>query len=212
VGRRLGVRIKRDQKIAGRPVHEVREFLRRNPFGFGPRNISKHFGADITDDLVVAGLIERDKNSYRTTAAGDRLAIAKFIPSIDRAKANRIVAEFLQRVDAINANDKLLMRVRRVRAFGSFITSKPDLGDIDLAIELERKEMPGEEWVALSRARAEATGHQVRDSDRDWYGEIEVRRMLKNRNPYLSFHNFDELARLGCKSKRIYSSVQKRRR
>jgi hypothetical protein len=118
--RRLTMRVKRHQKIASRSVHDVRAFLRRNPFGFGPRNITKHFGLDITDDLVVAGLIERDKNSYRTTAAGDRLAAAKFIPPINRAKANRIVAEFLQRVDAINANNELLMRVKEVRAFGRF--------------------------------------------------------------------------------------------
>jgi hypothetical protein len=86
-----------------------------------------------------------------------------------------------------------------------FITSAPDLGDIDLAIELERKKMPGKGWVALSRARAKATGRQMRDSNRHWYGEIEVRHMLKNRNPYLSLHDLDEPTRLGCKSKRLAS-------
>jgi len=198
------VRIGRDQKIAGQPVRKVRDFLVKHSFGFGPRNVAKHFGTDITADLVIAGLIERDKNSYKTTAAGDRLANANLVPPIDRAKAKRIVDEFLQRVDAINASDELLMRVKEVRAFGSFITSASDLSDIDLAIELKRKEMPGELWVALSRARAKATGRRLRDSDEVWYGEMEVRRMLKNRNPYLSLHNIDEPVRLGCQSKRIY--------
>jgi hypothetical protein len=189
------MRIKRDQKIAGQPVHDVRAFLRRNPFGFGPRNVAKHFGADITDNLVDAGLIERDKTSYKTTAAGDRLANANFTPRIDRAKANRIVDEFLQRVEAVNSSDELLMRVTEVRAFGSFITTASDLGDIDLAINLERKKMSRKDWVALSRARAQATGRQMRESNKVWYGEMEVKRLLKNRNPYLSLHKFEELGR-----------------
>jgi predicted LPLAT superfamily acyltransferase len=198
----------------GQSRRKVRDFLAREHTQefFTRRSVVRHFGADITDDLITHGLIEpfqhrgEREDLFQVAALGARLANARLMARIDRAKAQGIVDAFLERVRQVNARAELLYRVRKVHAFGSFITDAPHLGDIDLAIELQSKRdqimQAKGDWIAANRARAKASGRTVKDEVH--YGEIEVRRLLKSRNPYLSFHGFDELVRLGCKSKRIY--------
>src|SRR5437773_6502052 len=60
---------------------------------------------------------------------------AKFVRRITRPEAETLVAELLERVKLVNERDELTHRVTEVRVFGSYLGDKPDLGDIDLAIE-----------------------------------------------------------------------------
>jgi hypothetical protein len=55
------------------------------------------------------------KSWYEPTLAAVRLANAKLIKRITRAKANLYVAELLQRADEINANPDLVYRASVVR-------------------------------------------------------------------------------------------------
>jgi predicted nucleotidyltransferase len=45
----------------------------------------------------------------------------------------------LRRAEIGNARDDLLHWVTEVRVFGSYLTDSDDLGDLDLAINLERR-------------------------------------------------------------------------
>jgi hypothetical protein len=138
-----------------------------------------------------------------------RLANVRLLPRIDRAKAQGIVDAFLQRVRHVNARADLLYRVPMVHAFGSFITGAPDLGDIDLAFNLEGKqaeiEQAGGDWIAALLARAKASGKRLSTyDDKLSYGEREVQRLLRARNPYLSFHSFCEIEKLQIESQCIF--------
>jgi hypothetical protein len=108
------------------------------------KEIADRVGIDIADELIREGLLAVKKGRdgkpwYEFTDAAARLVNAKMIKRISRAKANLYVAELLQRADDINANPDLLYRVKRITAFGSYITDAADLGDIDIAVELECK-------------------------------------------------------------------------
>src|ERR1700704_1962485 len=65
---------------------------------------------------------------------GAALAIAKAGPPIKRKTADRIVAEFLHCVEQVNASQIYAYRIARQVVFGGYLTDRPDLGDIDLAV------------------------------------------------------------------------------
>jgi predicted nucleotidyltransferase len=113
------------------------------------------------------------------------------------------------RVRQVNGRDELTHRVTEVRVFGSYLTDAETLGDIDLAVSLEGKqaeaETAGMDWIQVCLSRAAESGRRFKTyGDQLRYSEIEVKRFLKARSPYLSFHALDELARLGCRSEVLF--------
>lgn len=212
------MRLDKTETIRGVRMMVVRDLLR----GMGPGSVSAGFvkdrtGADICDALVARGWLKPDhetngKQYFSSTVAGDAVANAHFVKPLPRAKADRLVAEMLDRADGINAVDDLLYRVKTIRAFGSYITNSPDVGDIDLEVELEYKREKGERSSAASRARARAHGKRLSSVDEVYYGQTEVKRLLKARSPYLSFHVGGQIELIGCDSRVLYPRKKERDR
>ena len=94
--------------------------------------------------------------------------------------------------------------MKRITAFGSYITDAADLGDIDIAVELECK-IPEGQRIEANRARAKASGRKgLSYDDKLSFGEREVNRLLRGRNPYISLTLYDSLQRLNTPTKVIY--------
>jgi len=62
---------------------------------------------------------------------------ARFVPRINRAKAEKLLADFLQSVEEVNAHPDLPHWVTEVRVFGSYLNDSDNLGEIDLATASE---------------------------------------------------------------------------
>ena len=60
---------------------------------------------------------------------------ARSVPRLNRAKADKLLTDFLQSVEEVNAHPDLLHWVTEVRVFGSYLANSDDLGEIDLAIK-----------------------------------------------------------------------------
>jgi hypothetical protein len=210
------MKVDKNRTISGVPLIKVRDLLRymgAGRIGSGRtmtrKEIADRVDFDIADELVREGLLavsekgRDDKPWYEFTDAAARLVNAKMIKRISRAKANLYVAELLQRADDINANPDLLYRVKRITAFGSYITDAADLGDIDIAVELECK-IPEGQRVEANRARAKASGRKgLSYGDELGFGEREVDLLLKGRNPYISLTLYMSLQRLNTLTKVI---------
>jgi len=98
------------------------------------------------------------------------------------------------------------MRVASAHAFGSYITDAQDLGDVDIATELERKELsPGTSWVEANFDRARASG-KVFSWNGPMYGcgETEVWHILRGRSPHASLARLDVIDREDWPRRRIY--------
>jgi predicted nucleotidyltransferase len=158
---------------------------------------------ELVKALLKEGLIEKHKRGgdgdlvYRCTMNGQALRMTNFVPRINRAKAETILKGALVRVAEINRNAALLYWVTEVRVFGSYLTDTDDLGDLDLAIKLEQHEFDkSEDWEDARKKLVEESGkhfgtwHDMLD-----YPELQVRRIIKNRSPYISLHNTSELDR-----------------
>jgi predicted transcriptional regulator len=206
------MKIDRTSQIAGQPIRLVRDLLKYidcmavHSSCIATRlNIPEYVARQFAETMVEQGLLENDggdRNYYKTTAAGLRLSNVRLIKRIDRAKANKIIADMLQRADEINANQDMIYHIAAIDAFGSYITDANDLGDIDLTVILDFKKEKGD-IVDANTARAEASGRSgLNFLNILTFGRHEVLRHLKGRNPYISLMDVDGLDNVTFK--RIY--------
>jgi predicted nucleotidyltransferase len=162
--------------------------------GIGPQR-----AADFIKALQKAGLAKanrgRDSGTWTTTQLAQSFGAASAAKPITRQTAERVLQEFLERVDQVNSNAYFLARVTKVVLFGSYLRPELDrLGDIDIAVELRPKESD------YQRVR-EATERRLADlADRGrrvagllareswWRGE--VLRFLKARSRAISLHDY----------------------
>jgi predicted transcriptional regulator len=208
---------------AGRPNRIVRDLLRDGAGSVSAiayqLSISERAAKQFANRLLAEGLLEFFKFSKRrdlfsVTRKGAQFAASHLMPRINRAKADRLVAELLDRADAINANPDLLYRVVAIDAFGSYIRKTDDLGDVDVLADLTFKdvhlvdpELPGKYIIAANEERALECGRwNLSEMDRRHYGEIEVQRLLKARNPYIALASRNNVE--GARTRRIYPREQ----
>ena len=192
---------------------KVRDFLRLQKESFPAEAIGEQFKVsggrkqEIEEALVRAGYVipdENHKTRYLVTPLGMQLSNAKFISRISREKAEALLQSFLVRVISINERDELTHKVTGVRVFGSYLTDKADLGDIDLAVAIKARR---ESHVKESVERANQSVRAVRSFlDRITFGRSEVRKLLKGGSRYLSIHEFDEVDELGIPYKVLFPS------
>ena len=126
---------------------------------------------------------------------------------ITRAKADELIAALVERARAVDADPQYLYGVSRLAVFGSYLTSKEKLGDIDIAVELGPKERhPATHWKLVEEQRQTAPrGNMLEQLS---WPEIKVQKALRDRHTAFSFHTHDELERMelefGTPSKTIY--------
>jgi hypothetical protein len=192
------MRLDRNGTLAGRPTKEVRDGLRRLRRGYWTRaEIIRYYPEqhrddwlreeeptdDPTDALLAAGLIEPDKErpgQFQVTDQGIRVSCAHLLRPISRAKADAILAAFLDRVAAANANADFCKGVAEVYAYGSYITDADPIGDIDLVVTLCGKTP----WPEHYERWKKRVGYRQGNPANPW-PEHEVKRFLKARNPHL---------------------------
>ena len=104
-------------------------------------NLNEKETEGLVGELLSKGYIEpADNGMYRLTLKGNALSIARCMAPINREKADRIMQEFLKRVEEVNRDDFYPYRVSKLVLFGSYLNPEQmDLGDIDIAFELEPK-------------------------------------------------------------------------
>jgi hypothetical protein len=99
------------------------------------------------------------------------------VSRINRAKADKLLADFLQSVEEVNAHPDLLHWVTEVRVFGSYLTNSDDLDEIDLAIKNKRRPVSG----------------PFGDARIAFYSDRLVARLLKGGSRYILLHDVTEL-------------------
>ena len=128
------MRLDRSSTIAGYPVKKVRTFLRQmGTSEWDEEAIAEHFhveGSDLEDlinQLLVLDLLqaffEQTLNDVilRRGCEGARLANANFLTPISRKRAEKVVAELLNRIELVNADDDFLLVVYEARVFGNYL-------------------------------------------------------------------------------------------
>jgi predicted nucleotidyltransferase len=203
------MRIGKNENINDIPLIKIRNYFQKiRLIGISRANIRKYFSLDIKSanclikELLKNNFIENtlDKKGeieYQLTTKGQGLCVARSVPPLNRAKADKLFNEFMQRVDDVNNNDYYLCKVEKVLLFGSYLNpDSVDFGDIDVAIELKRKIDNVDEYNKIREDRVQEmklNGKQFSNYGEElFYPENEVKLMLKNRCQYISLHSTDE--------------------
>jgi hypothetical protein len=151
------------------------------------RNVTSLIGANRIPDQAIAAraLVEqllkdgiiaasaRFSDCQEQVAYQPTRRAARFVPRINRAKAEKLLADFLQCVEEVNAHPDLPHWVTEVRVFGSYLNDRDNLGEIDLAIKKERR--------------------PASDSISDGYPERLVALLLKGGSRHIAMHSIAEL-------------------
>ena len=204
------MRLKSTDKIAGVEAKHLRKFFRCYDTGHFDGQSIKHFPElnlnsevkvlNFFKELEQGGYIKKHDHEFRfeTTMKGMGVANAKFIKPITKSKCNEIVKELLERVEQMNKSDYYIMKVESIYAFGSYIDdTKPDCADIDLIINLKRKDgITYEQSVEISHQRCRNASNYLQMIS--YASHEEPLKFLKNRNKYLSFSS-DEKEKFKCR-------------
>ena len=218
------MRISRNQKINNTPILKLRDFFknlqrcRNDTFTLeGVCNYLEIHNLEANNllrELTKQGYIEKSSSDYyKTTLKGEALRIARCVPPINRDKADKIVNDFMQRVEEINNNDYYLYRVSKILLFGSYIKEDAvDFGDIDIAFELERKVNDVDAFVKLDSELIEKAINEGKHFSSFFeelsYSETVVISKLKNRNRYISLHKMRDGILEIAETKQIYPVLE----
>lgn len=198
------MRIDSKGEVAGWPTLVVRTALRhlRGRMSWGladleaAATLSPGCGHALVKALRAERLIEvAGRGTWTVTQAGQTFSSATAAKPITRATAERALTEFLDRVRRVNDDPYFMAKVTRLVLFGSLL--KPEvqrLSDVDLAVELTRKETNYERARELNRQRAEelaSRGRQFRNIlEVEFCWQREAFQFLKGRSRVIALADY----------------------
>jgi hypothetical protein len=205
------LRLKSDDLIAGVPARQLRDLLSFYHTGLRVEGVAHRLkieqgrAAEIIQALVDEEFLEPADSMgwHGQTAKGAAVQNARFIKPMPRARAEALLTETIERCRAANDNEDFVFYVAKLHVFGSHLSDSPDLGDLDLVVEVEQR--PGvNSIVEASKARFQASGRTARSYPEElMYGRREVMRFVKGRSPYLSLHDRNELTEGGATAAKV---------
>jgi len=154
-------------------------------------------GGALVRALRAEGLIEAaGRGIWTITQAGQTYSSATAAKPVTRGTAERALSQFLERVTLVNQNSFFLAKATRVVLFGSMLKPEVErLSDVDLAVELTRKEPDFERAQEQNQQRAEELANMGRsfrnvlEWEFCWHGE--AFRFLKGRSRVIALADFN---------------------
>ena len=146
------MRIAKNELLAGIPVLKIRDYFRLLYSGLMTRdglaerfNLNEKETEGLVGELLSKGYIEpADNGMYRLTLKGNALSIARCMAPINREKADRIMQEFLKRVEEVNRDDFYPYRVSKLFWLVVFlIRDQWVLGVLILSLDWNRRDRKG---------------------------------------------------------------------
>jgi predicted nucleotidyltransferase len=204
--------------LAGKPLIEIRDFLKRNRFcNWSVADVVRSLNTNykkaraIITALETQGYIERivigKDTCWQNTLKGNSLALATSAKPILRSTADKKIKEFIERVAMVNKEKYFLYKVSKVVLFGSYLGNKERINDIDISITLVPKDENAERQRALNLERtneAIAEGRRFNNIvEQLYWPQYEVVKFLKARSKSISLHQDEDLLKR-CKYKVIY--------
>ena len=170
---------------------------------------NRHNARKVISALQKQGYIEAcqfpGSKSWMNTILGNKLSLASAAKPFTRDTANKQLEQFLDRVIEVRDADKYLYKVTHVCIFGSFLSKKEKLNDVDIWINLEPKDSKKVAMLnkrryikAISEGKRTAGALRAVDEPR-----AKVIKYLKNSSRVISLHIADPIIE-SCKHKVVY--------
>ncbi len=140
------------------------------------------------------------EDEWQLSKNGIRLRGATAAKPLRRETADRLLSELLERIKALNSDARFLARVLKAVAFGSYIGEGDRIGDLDVALQLVRREPDFEKHTEANNRRvAEEFGRGRRFSnivDQAFWWQREAMLFLRNRSRGLSLQDYGAIGEI----------------
>jgi hypothetical protein len=208
------MRINSKEKLFGQPILKIREVVRyamterlrciQKSMLF--KEVSRILGQStgiaktVIEQLIKEKYLVLNKVKYGSTfqyelsetKKGRRFGVATADPLITREKASQLLKELIERAISINANEDYACYVERLSVFGSYLSGKTLLGDLDVFFKIMRK-CEGDEYREKRDQRIKLAFRSGRVFpnfiEQLYWPEREVLLALKTRKKGLSLHD-----------------------
>ena len=218
------MRIDSSDRISNIPILTIRKFLRRIS-GFiidiefikkflntADNNDANNFLSVLIEHNFIEFVRERDGNKYyELTGYGNRFAKSTARKPILRKTAERLIKEFVERSHKVREDPYFLYKVKRAIVFGSYLTNKDKINDIDIAIELIPKDNDSDKHIKLIKKRIDEAQNKGRKfnsyHDALFWPIAEVHSFLRGRSPSISLEYIEPKGLENIDHKEIYSDM-----
>jgi hypothetical protein len=147
--------------------------------------------------LAKTGFLEPQSCSkaiWNLTKDGIRLRGATATKPLHRKTADRLISDLLIRISMLNKSSHFLARVQQAIVFGSYLGNGDRIGDVDIAIELVRRESDFDKHCAANSKRVREETERGRSFqnmvDEIYWWHREAMLFLRNRKRGLSLHEY----------------------
>jgi hypothetical protein len=142
----MTLQIKSTDAVSGIPIMQVPGFFqgivawRENSFDLpclrDRLSLDEKAALALASELVAQGYVEAPKDgAYQFTDKGGELVRASAASRVSRKTAEVALAELLERVERYNLDADKILTIETVVVFGSFLSTKDKLGDLDVAVK-----------------------------------------------------------------------------
>jgi len=191
--------------IAGIPSIQLRKFLRAySRISFSATSLSHFFDLKLKDakkiiiKLKTLGYIEpatdEPRSRWECTIKGLALMQASAAKPLIRTSADKMLKEFLERVKTVNKNPIYIYKVRLAVLFGSYLSTKERISDIDIGLDLVPKISDPKKFNELRQKKIQEAlrgGRRFRNISEEAYWPLtEVWQFLRSRSRSLSFVSY----------------------
>lgn len=124
----------------------------------------------LAENMIKKVVREGDKiQRYSLDYYGMTLRRQTSLKPISRDRADALLAQLVEVIQGINADPESPYRIPRLAVFGSYLSDKSELGDLDIAADFVRNQPPYEEggykrWLEVDAAFAQKHGRKDGDS------------------------------------------------
>jgi DNA-binding MarR family transcriptional regulator len=211
------MRIEPNEIIAGMPATQTRALLRRIDEGrITPEVVAelltcrKIRASRIIRQLEAEGYVtaKRDRHlgdHWESTVKGKALAAATAARPLHRETAERLVADLLERVRLVNADDQWAYRIQTVALFGSCVGPKERPNDVDIACKLVPRWRESNRQETHEQERRARCGRFANTLEWAYWPQKEVLKFLRARSRGLSIHLFDDWVKENTEHKTLYA-------
>jgi predicted nucleotidyltransferase len=135
--------------------------------------------------------------SWEVTIIGWEFALASAAKPINRATADRLIKEIIDRAQTVNADNKYLYKITKIHVFGSYLSGNTKVEDIKLVINIEQKEPDNRRLAELMMEKFKEALEAGRSFDSFAAGFFwavdEIYMFLKHRSSAIQIIRTDEI-------------------
>ncbi len=195
--------------IASVPLTQVREFFRylvawhRDSFELSALlehlQLTENLASVLARELAARGYTQLLLNgSFQLTDKGLELVRASASGTIKRRTAETALTGMLQRVEQYNSDEDKILTIDAVVVFGSFLSTKEELGDLDVAVKYHDR--TGADRAKSAYAYAERSGRSFSNFVEFLaWPDTEMCQILKARKRTIKIQNWNSFIRIAVK-------------